>query len=217
MVGAHLQRGGERRLGDVDRDDLRRSAHPRGGDGERADRASPGDQHALSQQRPRPGHGVERNRQRLGKGRLRGGDRRRQHAGLALADGEALAERALDMREAHCAAEEAHVQALVLQAVLAIAAGAAGDAGIDGDELADLDRADARADRADRAGNLVAEDHRLLQAHGAEAAMEEIVQVRPAYAAGGDVDTDVALAEIFVRDLLEAEILRRVEDAGFHG
>ena len=43
---------------------------------------------------------------------------------------------------------------------------------------------DAGADRLDDAGHLVAQHHRLLDAHGAEAAVLEVVQVRAADAAG---------------------------------
>ena len=94
----------------------------------------------------------------------------------------------------------------MLLALQAVAAAAARAARIDGDALAGLDAVDLRADAADRAGDLVAEDHRLLQPHGAEPAVEIVVQVRAADAAGLDAHLDVVRAHRGQR--------RRIRSAG---
>ena len=65
-----------------------------------------------------------------------------------LLDDDLLAERALHVRRAHRAAVVAHVQAMVLQALLAVAAHAAGPAGADGDAVADREARNARAPTA---------------------------------------------------------------------
>ena len=130
---------------------------------------------------------------------------------------EALAEGALDVRERHGAAVEAHVQALVRQALEAVGAGAAGTARRDGDAVADREALDAFPECDDPAGDLVAEDHRLAQPHGAEAAVVEVVQVGAADAAGLDRDLDLAGAGGLGRALLDAEILGGMDDDGAHG
>ena len=63
---------------------------------------------------------------------------------------------------------------------------AAGAAGVDGHALPDADGGDAGAGFDDFAGDFVAEDHRLLDADGAEAAVLVVVQVRAADAAALD-------------------------------
>src|SRR6185295_8100967 len=107
----------------------------------------------------------------------------------------------------HRAAIEAHVEAVLLLALRAIAAGAAGSARVDGDTLAGLHARDLGADTRDRARDLMTEDHRLLQPHGAEAAVEIVVQVGAANAAGLDAHLDLVRAERRNRDMLDAKIL----------
>ena len=130
---------------------------------------------------------------------------------------EPLAEGALDVRERHGAAVEAHVQALVRQALEAVRAGAAGPARRDRDPVADREALDAFPECDDPPGDLVAEDHRLAQPHGAEAAVVEVVQVGAADAAGLDRDLDLAGAGGLGLALLDAEILRGMDDDGAHG
>ena len=121
-------------------DDVRRAGAPRGDHDQRADRAAAGDQHALAEQRPGPAHGV----QRTDSGSAIA-PRRRSAVATSLRlrrlDHDLLAERALHVRRAHGAAVVAHVQAMVLQPLLAVAAQAAGPARADGDAVAGLQAA----------------------------------------------------------------------------
>ena len=115
---------------------------------------------------------------------------------LAFAADEDLAKRSLHMREAHRAAVEAHVEALVLKTFEAVAAAIARHARIDRDAVSDLDPRGVRPDRFDDAGDLVAEDHRLAQAHDAEAAVVVIVEIRAANSAEADPDAYVMRSEL---------------------
>ena len=72
------------------------------------------------------------------------------------------------------------------------------------------------AERHDPARHLVAEDHRLAQPHGAEAAMVEVVQVGAADAPGLDRYLDFAGARCLGVALLDAQVLRGVDDDGAH-
>src|SRR6185369_7352585 len=103
-----------------------------------------------------------------------------------------------------------------LQAFLAIAAGAARPARVHGDALAYLDACDLRADARHRTGDLVAEDHRLLEPHRAEAAVVVIVQVGAADAARLDAHFDIARAQCRDCNLLDAEILYGMQYCGAH-
>jgi hypothetical protein len=143
-----------------------------------------GDQHALAEQRPGTVDGVQRHRQRLGHRAFAVADMVCQLVRLAGVADDALAEGALHMRHAHCAAVVAHVQAVVVLALLAIAALAAGPARADGHALAGREAGHGAAHRLDAACDLVAQHHRLLDAHRAEAAVLEVMQVRTADAAG---------------------------------
>ncbi len=93
----------------------------------------------------------------------------------------------------------------------------AGLARINGDARSRLQMTDAIADRSDDTGDLVTERHRLLNAHGAEAAMVIIVQVGAADAAIGDLDADLAGAGHGVGIIVDPQVLRRVDDDGAHG
>ena len=128
-----------------------------------------------------------------------------------------LPEAALDMREPHRTAHEAHVEAVVAQAHPAVAARVAWLARVDGDARAGLHPGHLAADLVDGAGDLVPERHGLLQAHGAEAAMVVVVQVGAADAAGLDPDADIARAQRRHLDLLDAEVLRSMDDDAAHG
>jgi hypothetical protein len=127
-----------------------------------------------------------------------------------------LAEAALHMGKAHCAAVEAHVETMLLLALRTVAAGAAGAAWIDGDALARLQAGNFRANARNRSGDLVAQNHRLAQPHGAEAAIEIVVEVGAADAAGLDAHLDLAGTEWRGGHRLDAKILGRVQYRGAH-
>ena len=77
---------------------------------------------------------------------------------------------------------------------------------------------DAGAHRLDAAGHLVAQHHRLLDAHGAEAAVLEVVQVRAADAAGAHAHLQlVAARSSGVAIVFDAQVAGGVDDEGFHG
>jgi predicted secreted protein len=92
------------------------------------------------------------------------------------------------MGEPHRAAVKQHVEAVLLLALGAVAAGVARPARVHRDPHAGLDGRDLGADARHHAGDLVTEDHRLLQPHRAEAAVVIVVQVGAADAAGLDTD-----------------------------
>ena len=131
---------------------------------------------------------------------------------LGGAGDEALAEGALDVRERHRRAVEAHVEALVRQPLAAVAAGAAGPARRHGDPVADGEAGAAVADGDDVAGDLVAKDHRLPEPDGAEAAVVVAVQVGAADATGLDRDLDLAGTGGLGRALLDAEVTGGMAD-----
>src|SRR2546423_15034498 len=120
------------------------------------------------------------------------------------------------MRKAHRAAVEVHVEAVVLLAFLAVGALPARPARGDGNTLPSPDAPDFGADARDRAGDLVAEDHRLLQPHRSEATVEIVMQIGAADAAGLDAHLDVARAKWRRSDLLDAQIFCRMEHRRAH-
>ena len=162
------------------------------------------------------GAGVEADGQGFGEGGVGEAEAGRQLDGLGFGAGEDLAEAALDVREAHRAAEEAHVEAVPRLALEAVFAVAAGVAGVDGHFVADGDAGDLGPDRRDFAGDLVAWDQRLADADRAEAAVLIIMKVGAADAAVADADVDVARAEGRVVDLADAEVAGAVDDGGAH-
>ena len=62
----------------------------------------------------------------------------------------------------------------------------------------------------------MAEDHRLLEPYRTEAAVVVVMQVRSADAANGELDLDLAGAGLFRLALFDAQVLRGVNDDGFH-
>jgi hypothetical protein len=106
---------------------------------------------------------------------------------------------------------------VLLLALGAIAAGATGAARVHGDALADLHARDLGADTRHRAGDLVAEDHRLLEPHRAEAAVKIVVQIGAADTARLDAHLDLVGPERGGRDRLDAKVFRRVQYGGAHG
>src|SRR5882672_4920242 len=104
--------------------------------------------------------------------------------------------------------------ALALEAVAALSAW---ETGIDRDPIARAHVRHLGADLHDLASRLVAEDHRLLDAHRAKAAMQVVVQVGPADAAGADADFHVTAAHGSNVRLLDPEVAGGVDDGGLHG
>ena len=94
---------------------------------------------------------------------------------------------------------------------------AAGAAGIDRDAVARLHAADLLADGLDPAGDLMAQDQRFAHPDRAETAMQVVMQVRAADAAGLDADADVERTEIGRCRLFDAQILFGVDDDCAHG
>ena len=143
-------------------------------------------------------------------------DPARQRNALALVDREPLAEGALHMGKAHCAAVEEHVAAMIVEPGLAEVALAARPARVDRDDVAGANRRHAGTHGSHRSGDLVAEDHRLLQANSAEAAMVIVVEVGAADAAGADGDLDLAVAERFLLPLVDPQIVLAVNADRLH-
>ncbi len=63
----------------------------------------------------------------------------------------------------------------------------------------------------------MAKDQRLAHADRAEAAMQIVMQVRAADAAGLDLDADLPRTGFADRDLVDAEVLFGMDDDGAHG
>ena len=123
---------------------------------------------------------------------------------------------ALHMRHAHGAAIEAHVQAVVVLALLAVDAEAAGPGWIDGDAVTGFQSRHAASKRGDFTRHLVAEHHRLPKPHGAETAVVIVMQVRAADAAALDGDRHLAGSRCFFPMIFDAEVQGLMYDDGFH-
>ena len=160
---------------------------------------------------------MQRDRERLGHRALGIAHAVGKQVGLYRLDHDLLAKRALHVRHAHRAAVVAHVQAVVLQAELAVAALPARPARADRDPVADRQAADAGADRVDRARDLVAQHHRLLQADAAEAAVLPVVQVGAADAADAHPHADLAGADRGSLDGFDPQVAGGVDDECVHG
>jgi hypothetical protein len=131
--------------------------------------------------------------------------------GLRTFDDDFLAERTLHVRGAHGTAVEAHVQAMILLAFLAVLADAAGAAGRDGDARAGCDVGDGRTDFGDLARDFMAQHHRFLDAHHAETAVMIVVQVRAADTAGLDLDLQLLRLQGGLQRL-DAQVVRCMDD-----
>src|SRR5829696_10053718 len=114
----------------------------------------------------------------------------------------------------HRAAVEQHVEAMPREALEAVAAGVAWAARIDRDLVARPHPIDERADGGNGAGDLVAENHRLLDPDRAEAAVLVIVQIRAADAADGDAHLDVLRPERRHLGRFEPQVAGRMDDDG---
>lgn len=95
-------------------------------------------------------------------------------------------------------------------------AGIARPAGRDRHALPDEETGNALAHGPDRAGDLVPEDHRFAHPHRAEAAVVEVVQVRPANAARLDGDLDLPRSGQLLLMLLDAQIAGGMDDDCLH-
>lgn len=135
---------------------------------------------------------------------------------LAFVDDDLSAERALHVGRAHGTAVVAHVQAMVLQALLAIVALAAGPARADGDPIALGMPVHAGPDFFHAARHLVAQHHRFLDAHGAEAAVVVIVQVGAADAAKAHLHAQLIGLHLGGVDVLDAQVVGGVNDESVH-
>ena len=193
------------------------SGPPRGDDEHRADRPATGHQHRLAEQRAGAIDGMEGDGERLRHRALAVAHALGQAKRLAGVDDDLLAERALHMRHPHGAAVVAHVEAMVLQAELAVATAAAGPARADGDALAGRVVAHRSARLLDHARHLMAEDHGLLDPHRTEAAMLEVVQVGAADAAGAHAHPELLGPDLRRLDVLDAEIAGGVNHECIHG
>jgi hypothetical protein len=78
----------------------------------------------------------------------------------------------------------------------AVVAHAAGVRRVDRHLVAGLDAGDGAADALDHARHLVPRDQRLAHDEGADAAMLEVVQVRPADAAGAQAHLDLVRGQL---------------------
>jgi hypothetical protein len=106
---------------------------------------------------------------------------------------------------------------LVLAPHEAIFAGVAGQAWAHGDPIARLYPRHGSADLLDGAGDLMAEDHRLAQAHGAKTAVVEVMEIGAADAPEGDSHRNLAGANLRRGHVFDPQVLRSIGDDGAHG
>ena len=131
---------------------------------------------------------------------------------LVRVDHQLLTESTLYVGVAHGTAVVAHIQTMVLQAVLTVVAQAAGPAGTHGDPIADSERTDRGPYPLDDAGNFVTENHRLTNTDGAEAAVAEVVQVRAADATATDANLQLIGPELGGEHLFDTQVARGMND-----
>ena len=195
----------------------KRARAPRREHDERADRAAAGHQHAPSHEIARLPHGMDAHGERL---------RERSHfergsianpVDLLFGADEGLSEGAVNMRHAHGAPIEAHVQALVLAAHEAIFAGVAGQARADRDPVARLHPRHGSANLLDGGGHLMAKDHRLAQAHNAKTAVVEVMEIGAADASEANPHQNFVGADLGRGHLFDPQVLRGIGDDGAHG
>src|SRR5690606_10042255 len=124
-----------------------------------------------------------------------------------------VAEAALLVGKPHRRAVEAHMQAMLAQALSAVAAGIARPARIERHAIAGDQPFDALSNRLDGARQLVTEDDRLAHADRAETAVVEVVQVRAADAAGADAHQHLIIGRRSDGLALDTDVMRAVETA----
>ncbi len=182
---------------------------------EHADGAGAGDEDAAAEEGAGLADGVQADGEGLGEGGAF--ERHGGRDGLGFVADQEFAEAALDVRHAHGAAVEAHVQAVLLGAFETVFARLAGQRGVDGDAISDLDRCDAGADGFDDAGHFVSEHNGLAHAHRAKAAMMIVVEIGAADAAVVDADADLMRTGLAGLHVIDTQVMRRMKDDGFHG
>ena len=126
---------------------------------------------------------------------------------LAGHDGDFFAEGTLDVRKGHSRAVEPHVQALVRQTTMTFHTVTAGAGRGHGHQIADLQVRHVGPEFGHPSGNLVAQNHGFLKAHGAKAAVVEIVQVRAANPAALHPDADIGWAKWICNTIGQAQVL----------
>jgi hypothetical protein len=89
-------------------------------------------------------------------------------------------------------------------------------AGIDGNNTADPDGGDTWTDRPYCAGDFVANNHRLLQSNGPEAAVQVVVKIRTANAASADRDFDLTIPEHLFVAFLDPQVTGCVNGDDLH-
>ena len=109
---------------------------------------------------------------------------------------ELLGKGALNVREGHGAAKEAHVQTMILLTHLAEAARAAWARRRNGNSLTHCEVFDVRAKRADHARNFMPECHRLFNAHSTKTTVLVIMQIRTTNAPKRNVHTNLIGAHV---------------------
>lgn len=154
---------------------------------------------------------------RLGTGGKAGVERCRNLVDLLDRQRHFIAKKPLHMREAHGAAEEPHVEALVALIPQAEVAMPARHAGIDRHLITRRHAGNPAACLHDAPGNLMAEDHRFLQPDRSEPGMVIIVQVGAADAAPGDLHPNFAWSRPCCgRPLLDAKVMGLMSDDSAH-
>ena len=137
--------------------------------------------------------------------------------GLVGVDDQGFAERTLYMGEAHGTAVKAHVHAMVVQTLLAIAASTTRARRRNGNTLPTAKTGDLASHFVDDSGDFVPEHHGLLDAHRAKTAVLEIMQVRTADTAIGDAHAQLLRSQRIRGESVETQIKRRMTNQSAHG
>ena len=160
---------------------------------------------------------MQANRQGLCQGRLGQAQVVRNGMRLAGINDQFFAECALDVGKRHGAAVKTHKQAVVVLPSLAKLATPAGPGRGNGDALADLQAVDLAAHSLNNTRNLMAQGHRLLDAHRAKTAMLVVMQVRAANAAKSHLHQQLLLSQTRRLNVLQPQIFGRMANQGTHG
>jgi hypothetical protein len=124
---------------------------------------------------------------------------------LKILDDDLVAKTAVAVRLAHRAAEKLHFEAMLLLSDLTEAAMAAGQAGAKCDTVARLDVGDLAADGFHRAGHFVTEDDGFADLDRPDAAIPEIMDIRPTEA----IHKTASELEVDPRGARDTELLYR--------
>jgi hypothetical protein len=159
---------------------------------------------------------MQPHRKRLREGQLSQRDVASDRIALALAHHEIFLEHPLHVREQAGAAEEFHLRAEVLAPFAAVVAAPAGMRRRDGNVVTLLHARDAGPNGRDDAGRLVARNQRLAHDEAAVAALEIVVEVRPADAGGAQAQQHFARARRRRVGGFDPQVFLRVYLAGQH-